>query len=61
MDHHEHNEGKHDEANQYADIDGDLILGDLDPEEPDASIPHAKPRQNQFLIRADVDDIVRGE
>lgn len=57
-------EGKQTEAAQYIDHDGDLILGDLDPDEPlgagHVNTPTSKPNRSQCVVRADVDEIVKG-
>ncbi len=57
-------EGKHAEATQYPHHDGDLIVGDFDPEEPPETSHHNAPvpksKQRQCVVREDVDDIVKG-
>ncbi|KAI0093113.1 rab-GTPase-TBC domain-containing protein [Irpex rosettiformis] len=56
-------EGKQIEAAQYIDHDGDLIVGDLDPDEPVVkghnNTQVAKPGRRQCVVREDVDDIVQ--
>ncbi|KAF9807571.1 hypothetical protein IEO21_08154 [Rhodonia placenta] len=43
----------------YDDADGDMVVGDLEPEvgQPDAA-PHAKPRRDKGSVRDDVEEIV---
>lgn len=59
-------QGKHNEAKQSPDGDGDLILGDLDPEElagEDQTLQQVRTKQSTQptpAIRADVDEIVKG-
>ncbi|KAI0812686.1 rab-GTPase-TBC domain-containing protein [Irpex lacteus] len=56
-------EGKHVEATQYPHHDGDLIVGDFDPEEPPETSHHNAPvpksKQRRCVVREDVDDIVK--
>ncbi|KII92748.1 hypothetical protein PLICRDRAFT_37547 [Plicaturopsis crispa FD-325 SS-3] len=46
------------EGDAAADVEGDLVFGDLEPEPVDQAPPTAKSRQGQGSIRADVDQIV---
>lgn len=55
------------EAHADPEVEGDLILGDLDPEEPAVEhsttmVPTAKPKlgQGSDSIREDIDEIVKG-
>lgn len=54
------------EGKEDADVEGDMIIGDLESEapvdqhSPQTLPPHVKAKQNQGLIREDVDDIVHG-
>ncbi|KAI0696694.1 rab-GTPase-TBC domain-containing protein [Cytidiella melzeri] len=55
-------EGKHGETDQYPDTDSDLIVGDLDPEEPVGPVQSTqvvRSRQTQCKVREDVGDIVK--
>lgn len=62
-------QGKHNGQKQHPDVDGDLIVGDLDPEElpgEDQLVQQVRPTKHDSqqsaaaTIRADVDDIVKG-
>jgi len=50
-----------DEGGAYDDVEGDMVVGDLEPElVPPATIPHTKPRQDQGSVRDDAQEIVDG-
>lgn len=56
--------GKPAEGGPYDDVEGDMIVGDLEPEVVEQAVGttafHSKPRQDQGSVRDDAEEIVNG-
>jgi hypothetical protein len=60
IDQREDEEEKDDGISGDVDVEGDMIVGELDPDIAEQPRPSTKPRQEQGSIRDDVDQIVNG-